>query len=327
MLEGLLIKRKFNMEFCIASLSILCPTILTLLLYAFKVIPQIWFTENKLQKQPIFWISITTPICLFLTLGFYFWSGLELTEGATKENIEIIIASSKIPLSFLSLAFPFGMLTVRMHQTTQVKHQIEVLESKNKFESYFKHREYLENSLEKRAQGYAQELGLKPKFESRPILNHNLYDLLYGGWKVKELFIADDDILNQTLVFIDKALRNVTLLSKTIEDNTPITDIHIQKCIETQEIIQNFSSYLFFHSIEGMSTDIGSIAFKEEGYTPKEFDLKRIIDCLVLIINIIGDAIELTYFTFEEEQAEYFHEKEVLLQNAAIGLKDNEHKP
>lgn len=108
--------------------------------------------SRGLYSQPLFWVSIITPICISIALGIPVWIdySLAFTSTAYTKFLDI----SKFPLGVCSLSIPLGVLVGRLHGTKQTAKQIENTEQDNKtklylghFEHFCKYVEFVEKSL------------------------------------------------------------------------------------------------------------------------------------------------------------------------------------
>ncbi|WP_085691779.1 MULTISPECIES: hypothetical protein [unclassified Pseudomonas] len=90
--------------------------------------------DHGLDKQALFWVSVTVPIMYFLGFGYYAWEGytVSLTEAGFREFIRI----SAFPLGLLGLSLPLTALITKLHSTSQTARQIV----KSKHELFYLHR-------------------------------------------------------------------------------------------------------------------------------------------------------------------------------------------
>lgn len=101
-----------------------------------------WFelSHKNLFNQPLFWISIFTPLYLFLSIGLWSWQGHSI--NFTSNGFNNFLTISKLPLLFLASSVPLTSIVNNIHRTIQTEKQITETEKKNISDSYFTHFKY-----------------------------------------------------------------------------------------------------------------------------------------------------------------------------------------
>ncbi|CDL83893.1 hypothetical protein [Xenorhabdus szentirmaii] len=101
--------------------------------------------EKRLDKQNLFWFSVTLPIILFFTFGLFVWTGynIRLDEKGFSTFLEI----SKLPLAILALSPVFGVIISNIHRTIQTDEQIKKTSFKNNMDAFYAHNKYILEGL------------------------------------------------------------------------------------------------------------------------------------------------------------------------------------
>ncbi|WP_445012006.1 hypothetical protein [Vreelandella stevensii] len=95
--------------------------------------------EKSLKKLWLFWLVIIIPIffglvMILTTLPFshsFSWD----TEGVIE-----FLSLSKLQLSIISLAIPFGTVVAVMHRSEQTAKQIQISQEQSRFKNFYEHR-------------------------------------------------------------------------------------------------------------------------------------------------------------------------------------------
>ncbi|MEP8921253.1 hypothetical protein ABKT64_10740 [Enterobacter roggenkampii] len=129
-----------------AILVIYCVSIV---IYLYKLISKNAFSMNSapLTEQPLFTAALVIPFVSFMTFGFIAWA--EHTPQLDGEGLNNFIEISKLPLAFLSLAVPFGVIVNNIHRTIQTNTQINEAQVKNKNDLYYSHQKNTIEQIEK----------------------------------------------------------------------------------------------------------------------------------------------------------------------------------
>ncbi|MEQ4340589.1 hypothetical protein ABNM62_19220 [Pseudomonas syringae] len=101
--------------------------------------------DRGLVKQPLFWLSIFTPLFYFIATGIVCWKGHEIDISA--DGLSSFIEISALPLALLSMAIPLGVTVARFHSTEQTAKQISIASNqmqlvriKNNVDAFYAHR-------------------------------------------------------------------------------------------------------------------------------------------------------------------------------------------
>lgn len=121
-------------EYLKAFLPIAIILPLTLIALKFRLLA---LNHNNLFRQKLFWVSIFTPLALFLYYGFWIWRdfSISMTYHGYNKSYEI----SKLPLLILASAVPLAAIINNIHRTIQTEKQISEAEKKNLSDSYYTH--------------------------------------------------------------------------------------------------------------------------------------------------------------------------------------------
>ncbi|HIE0660967.1 TPA: hypothetical protein ACXJEZ_003502 [Providencia rettgeri] len=110
--------------------------------------------EESLDKQPLFWFAVLSPIVLFLIFGVIIWK--DYIPDLSKEGLDKFAEISKFPLAVLALSPIFGVIVSNIHRTIQTKVQIDKTEiqisetiNKNISDGYYSHVKYITEELSK----------------------------------------------------------------------------------------------------------------------------------------------------------------------------------
>jgi hypothetical protein len=93
--------------------------------------------ESGLDRQPLFWMAILTPLLVAIGFGIPIWldCSFEFSEEAYTHFLNI----SKLPLAISAISIPLGVLVGRIHGTKQTSLQIaktahQIAKSQEQFE-------------------------------------------------------------------------------------------------------------------------------------------------------------------------------------------------
>lgn len=100
-----------------------------------------------LAEQPLFKAAILIPLISFFTFGLISWA--DHLPQLDAEGLNNFINISKLPLAFLSLAVPFGVIVNNVHRTIQTNAQIKEAQTKNKNDLYYSHQKNTIEHIEK----------------------------------------------------------------------------------------------------------------------------------------------------------------------------------
>ncbi|HDS4486568.1 TPA: hypothetical protein QH537_003344 [Enterobacter hormaechei subsp. steigerwaltii] len=132
-----------------ARIGILTTYCVGLIIYLYKLFLKNAFSMNSapLTEQPLFTAALAIPFISFMTFGFIAWA--EHTPQLDGEGLNNFIEISKLPLAFLSLAVPFGVIVNNIHRTIQTNTQINEAQIKNKNDLYYSHQKNTIEQIEK----------------------------------------------------------------------------------------------------------------------------------------------------------------------------------
>ncbi|HHR6078921.1 TPA: hypothetical protein ACS7ZY_001263 [Providencia alcalifaciens] len=121
--------------------------IISLFLGAFFILlytNKLKLNDESLDKQPLFWFAVLSPIVLFLIFGVITWK--DYMPDLSKAGLDKFAEISKFPLAILALSPIFGVIVSNVHRTIQTEKQIEkteeqisITKSKNNFDSFNSH--------------------------------------------------------------------------------------------------------------------------------------------------------------------------------------------
>lgn len=124
--------------------------------------------DKGLAEQGLLWLSILTPLCYFIVLGYFAWQGstLELSAHGYSNFIKL----SVFPIGILSISLPLSALIARIHSTQQTAEQIRITKKKNDIDAFYAHRkamfEYFSSIDQHKYDG-----GLTGGFQAHPRLH------------------------------------------------------------------------------------------------------------------------------------------------------------
>ncbi|EJD6400494.1 hypothetical protein M0H77_RS09975 [Providencia rettgeri] len=93
--------------------------------------------DESLDKQPLFWFAVVSPIVLFLIFGVIIWK--DYIPDLSEAGLERFANISKFPLAVLALSPIFGVIVSNIHKSIQTEKQIEQSEIKGRIDSYLAH--------------------------------------------------------------------------------------------------------------------------------------------------------------------------------------------
>ncbi|WP_272687745.1 hypothetical protein [Providencia sp. PROV079] len=115
--------------------------------------------DESLDKQPLFWFAVLSPIILFLIFGVIIWK--DYIPDLSKAGLDKFAEISKFPLAVLALSPIFGVIVSNIHRTIQTEKQINtsikqvematnqynIAQTKNFSDSYYSHYKYIIDEL------------------------------------------------------------------------------------------------------------------------------------------------------------------------------------
>lgn len=115
--------------------------------------------DESLDKQPLFWFAVLSPIILFLIFGLVIWK--DYIPDLSKDGLDKFAEISKFPLAVVALSPIFGVIVSNIHRTIQTEKQIntsikqvematnqyKIAQSKNFSDSYYSHYKYIIDEL------------------------------------------------------------------------------------------------------------------------------------------------------------------------------------
>ncbi|HEM8137773.1 TPA: hypothetical protein U2M34_000629 [Providencia rettgeri] len=113
----------------------------------------IYLDESSLHQQPLFWLLITLPVIVSITLWSIISSEYKLEW--TAHGYAGLIKYSQLPLMMLALSPILGAFVISAHRSFQTdiqiktaKEQLEEAQKKNKVDIYFARRKYIIERLQ-----------------------------------------------------------------------------------------------------------------------------------------------------------------------------------
>lgn len=103
--------------------------------------------EESLDKQPLFWFAVLSPIILFLIFGLVIWK--DYIPDLSKDGLDKFAEISKFPLAVLALSPIFGVIVTNIHKTIQTSTEIRNSANDNKVNLFFKHRDWFVDEINK----------------------------------------------------------------------------------------------------------------------------------------------------------------------------------
>ncbi|MBH2894842.1 hypothetical protein I5Q39_24475 [Serratia marcescens] len=103
--------------------------------------------ERKLSEQWMFWLSISIPLALSITLSIPLW--LQTKINISAEGYDNFLRIFKLPIGVLSLSIPLVAIVAHIHRTIQTAEQIQTTRRKNAADSFFSHHKFMIEALGK----------------------------------------------------------------------------------------------------------------------------------------------------------------------------------
>lgn len=103
--------------------------------------------ERKLSEQWMFWLSISIPLALSITLSIPLW--LQTKINISAEGYDNFLQIFKLPIGVLSLSIPLVAIVAHIHRTIQTAEQIQTTRRKNAADSFFSHHKFMIEALGK----------------------------------------------------------------------------------------------------------------------------------------------------------------------------------
>lgn len=117
--------------------------------------------DESLDKQPLFWFAVVSPVVLFLIFGVIIWK--DYIPNLSGAGLDKFAEISKFPLAILALSPIFGVIVSNIHRTIQTKKQIQVTEVKNISDGFYAHNKFILEefkSITERSDGHNIELSI-----------------------------------------------------------------------------------------------------------------------------------------------------------------------
>lgn len=86
--------------------------------------------ERKLSEQWMFWLSISIPLALSITLSIPLW--LQTKINISPEGYDNFLRIFKLPIGVLSLSIPLVAIVAHIHRTIQTAEQIQTTRRKKR---------------------------------------------------------------------------------------------------------------------------------------------------------------------------------------------------
>ncbi len=126
------------------SLVIIVPIILFICLLK-KRKGKFWLDDQGLHLQPLFWLLITLPLIISAILWLLISEDYSL--NLTKDGYNQFIEYAKLPLLILTLSPILGAFVINAHRSIQTAKQIETTEKKNKVDTYYAKKKFINEQL------------------------------------------------------------------------------------------------------------------------------------------------------------------------------------
>lgn len=111
--------------------------------------------DESLDKQPLFWFAVLSPIVLFLIFGVVIWK--DYIPDLSKAGLDKFAEISKFPLAVLALSPIFGVIVSNIHRTIQsasqakrtdkqiriAEEQFNIVKIKNNQDLFYSHQKYV----------------------------------------------------------------------------------------------------------------------------------------------------------------------------------------
>lgn len=101
--------------------------------------------DESLDKQPLFWFAVLSPIVLFLIFGVIIWK--DYIPDLSKAGLENFAKISTFPLAILTLSPILGVIVSNIHKSIQTERQIEQSEIKGKIDSFNAHYKFITDRI------------------------------------------------------------------------------------------------------------------------------------------------------------------------------------
>ena len=102
--------------------------------------------EESLDKQPLFWFAVLSPIVLFLIFGVIIWK--DYIPDLSKAGLENFAKISTFPLAVLTLSPILGVIVSNIHKSIQTEKQIEQSEIKGRIDSFIAHYKFIMDRID-----------------------------------------------------------------------------------------------------------------------------------------------------------------------------------
>ncbi|HEM8137763.1 TPA: hypothetical protein U2M34_000619 [Providencia rettgeri] len=164
--------------------------------------------DESLDKQPLFWFAVLSPIVLFLIFGVIIWK--DYIPDLSKAGLDKFAEISKFPLAVLALSPIFGVIVSNIHKTIQTKKEIQVTEVKNISDSFYSHNKYIIEELKSisgNKEGFELELNIRfPNLLYKDVYKDSCV-VSGASYKIDEKFTQD---LNNKLSSLSKSIEELT---------------------------------------------------------------------------------------------------------------------
>lgn len=215
---------------------IILPAIL--IIATLLIINYFWslsLNARSLARQPLFWLSILTPISLFLYFGYFAWSGHKAQLDSN--GLNNFYSISKIPLLILASSVPLAAMVANLHRTIQTEAQINETKKKNSSDIYYSHFKFYTEAFSKipsyslEHKNFAKELSLNKVFklyrETFPLSNHEESES-HSTQVNEEYFLEIFNLWNDINIKIEEHNSEYQkYLQSTDKPNYPIHELHI----------------------------------------------------------------------------------------------------
>lgn len=252
--------------------------------------------DESLDKQPLFWFAVISPIALFLIFGVIIWK--DYIPDLSKAGLDKFAEISKFPLAVLALSPIFGVIISNIHRTIQsasqakrtdkqikiAEDQFNIVKIKNNQDLFYSHNKYITERI--------RPLNKEKRVDINEIME--FFEGFYEDVEIKDSIITDDvtiRILNENSLY-----NSMFIIERRNGDfNASISCdfiFELEKAIgKFSDLLNDFHiSSLIYHS--NKNDNFILLKSDKEFFSPKVFCLK-----FFKMIDIFEDllSIEISY--------------------------------
>lgn len=239
--------------------------------------------DESLDKQPLFWFAVLSPIVLFLIFGLVIWK--DYIPDLSKDGLDKFAEISKFPLAILALSPIFGVIVSNIHKSIQTEKEIIASEGKNTIDSFYAHYKYTTEEFRRLDEKKQRLIIMNPNYLYKKAFPEASY---INGIGCKSEFFVEELICYTTN--INKLISNIGILDFKTYKNKKVNDIK-----------ETISEFMY------IDTDLfkGIDYYKLEVFKLLEVEskLKEKFDIYNNYIHYHNENFENPYFEYEQSKA------------------------